>query len=54
MQGVIDDNELKGIIPRVVNYLYEYINNSPDDVEYSVKISMIEVYNEKLRVKLNY
>lgn len=50
MQGVIGDDDLKGIIPRVVNYLYDYINNSTDDVEYTIKISMIEVYNEKLRV----
>jgi len=50
MQGVIGDEYLKGIIPRVVNYLYDYINQSNDDIEYTIKISMIEVYNEKLRV----
>jgi len=50
MQGVVEDEELKGIIPRVVNYLYDYINNSTDNIEYTIKISMLEVYNEKLRV----
>ena len=50
MQGVVEDVELKGIIPRVVNYLYDYINNSTDNIEYTIKISMLEVYNEKLRV----
>jgi len=50
MQGDIDDENLRGIIPRVVNYLFDIINNSADDIEYTIKISMIEVYNEKLRV----
>lgn len=50
MQGVVQDEQLKGIIPRVVNYLFDFINNSNDDIEYTIKVSMIEVYNEKLRV----
>lgn len=52
MQGKIDDENLKGIIPRVINYLYTYISQKSDDVEYSIKVSVLEVYNEKLRVRL--
>ncbi len=50
MQGVFDNPELEGIIPRIIKYIYEVIRNSSEEVEYIVKVSMFEIYKEKLRV----
>lgn len=52
MQGVLDDDELEGIIPRIVKYLYNVIRDSNEDIEYIIKVSMFEIYKEKIRVIL--
>ncbi len=47
MQGPsIDDTNLRGIIPRMVNTVFETILNSTENIEYTVKISIVEIYNE--------
>lgn len=38
-----------GIIPRSANHLFEVLHNSPDIAEATVKISLLEIYNEKIR-----
>ena len=49
MEGVShEDPELKGIIPRVMESLFELLNNASEDVEFSVKVSFVEIYNEKI------
>jgi len=50
MQGVFDNPEEEGIIPRMIKYIYEMIRNSSEDIEYIVKVSMFEIYKEKIRV----
>ncbi len=50
MQGVVNDEILRGIIPRVIHYVFDYINKSSEDIQFTIYISMMEVYNEKLRV----
>lgn len=45
----IDDVKNKGIIPRMVGGIFEKIACAPDDVEFTVKVSFIEIYNEKIR-----
>ena len=42
----IYDDELKGIIPRTIDHLFEIIQNSPDDITYQIKFSIIQVYKE--------
>lgn len=49
----IDDDENKGIIPRMVQGIFEKIESAAEDIEFSVKVSMIEIYNEKIRDLLN-
>ena len=49
MQGVIENLELEGIIPRIIKYIYQRIRQS-SDIEYIVKASMFEIYKEKIRV----
>ena len=38
-----------GIIPRMVNTLFEIISETPDYIEYSVKVSYCEIYLEKFK-----
>lgn len=49
----IDDDENKGIIPRMVGGIFEKIESAAEDIEFSVKVSFIEIYNEKIRDLLN-
>jgi kinesin family member 5 len=49
MTGVIDDPEQRGVMPRMVNFIFEQIGDSPPEIEFSVKVSMIEIYMEKIR-----
>jgi kinesin family protein 5 len=45
----IDDEENKGIIPRMVGGIFHKIETAPEEIEFTVKVSMIEIYNEKIR-----
>jgi kinesin family protein 5 len=49
MQGVIDNPEQEGIIPRMIHQVFNHILNSASDIEYIVKVSMIEIYMEKIK-----
>ena len=47
MEGQIDNPELKGIIPRAVEHIFETLD-ARKETEYSVKVSFLELYNEQL------
>jgi len=50
MQGVdINDPETKGIIPRIVSHIFHEIDEASEDIEFTVKVSMIEIYMERIR-----
>mmetsp|Transcript_1850 Transcript_1850/g.1293 ORF Transcript_1850/g.1293 Transcript_1850/m.1293 type:complete len:107 (-) Transcript_1850:2274-2594(-) len=50
MQGAdIEDPKLQGVIPRMVKTVFEQIENSSEDIEFTVKVSMIEIYMEKIK-----
>jgi len=49
MQGNIDDLDLRGIIPRMVDTIFDAIRQSTEKMEFTVKSSMLEIYNEKIR-----
>ena len=50
MQGAsIDDHELKGVIPRMVTTVFQHIADAPDHIEFRIKISIVEIYMEKIR-----
>lgn len=42
------DENTKGIIPRMVKYVFDRIEEAPQDIEFTVKVSMIEIYMEKI------
>ncbi|KAK4057209.1 hypothetical protein OIO90_001704 [Microbotryomycetes sp. JL221] len=45
----IDDDELKGIIPRITEQIFASIMSSPANIEYLVKVSYMEIYMERIR-----
>ena len=45
----IEDPEHQGIIPRMVKTVFEKIESASEDIEFTVKISMIEIYQEKIK-----
>lgn len=50
MQGPdIEDPDQQGVIPRMVKTVFEKIENASEDIEFTVKVSMIEIYMEKIK-----
>ena len=50
MTGVeIENNDLMGIIPRMISTVFDKISNSDTFIEYTVKVSYCEIYMEKLK-----
>lgn len=50
MQGFdMEDIELQGIIPRMVRTVFSQIDCASDTLNFQVKVSMAEIYNEKIK-----
>ena len=50
MQGPdIQDEELMGIIPRIVNNLFDKIENSLDNLDFLISLGIVEIYMEKIQ-----
>ena len=49
MGADIDDEELKGLIPRITQQIFTSILSSPPNLEYLVKVSYMEIYMERIR-----
>lgn len=50
MQGPdIEDMEMQGIIPRMVRTVFNRIETASENIEFTVKLSMIEIYCEKIK-----
>lgn len=45
----ISDDVHKGLIPRMFDYLFEKIAEADEDTEFSVKVSYLEIYREKVQ-----
>ncbi|CAI0551100.1 unnamed protein product [Linum tenue] len=43
------DDMKKGLLPRVVDGLFEHIASAGDSIKYKIKLSMVEIYMEKVR-----
>jgi kinesin family protein 5 len=48
MQGDIDSPENAGITPRMIRHVFNHFATSSSDTEYTVKVSMLEIYMEKI------
>lgn len=49
MGADIDDLEQRGIIPRIIEQMFESILRSPGNIEYTVRVSYMEIYMERIR-----
>ena len=45
----IEDLTQRGMIPRMVSLVFSQILAAPNEIEFTVKVSMIEIYMEKIR-----
>ena len=43
----------QGIIPRIVSQVFKQIELASEDIEFTVKVSMIEIYMERIKDLLN-
>src|SRR6195952_5954095 len=45
----IADDDGKGVIPRIVQQIFHSILSSPSTIEYTVRVSYMEIYMERIR-----
>ena len=48
MEGKQDSDSLKGIIPRAIEHIFRSIEGTPD-IQFLVRASFLELYNEEIR-----
>ena len=53
MQGVFMKDDLKGIVPRITNTIFQTITESEESLEFTVTLQMCEIYCEQVRDLLN-
>jgi kinesin family protein 5 len=53
MGADIDDENTKGIIPRIIEQIFTSINDAPSNIEFTVKVSYMEIYMERVRDLFN-
>lgn len=49
MGSDIDDDAGKGVIPRIIEQIFASILASPSNIEYTVRVSYMEIYMERIR-----
>src|SRR6195952_3273084 len=49
MGSDIDNDEGRGVIPRIVEQIFTSILSSPGNIEYTVRVSYMEIYMERIR-----
>lgn len=49
MEGVIGDSLTQGIIPRIVQDIFNYIYSMDENLEFHIKVSYFEIYLDKIR-----
>jgi kinesin family protein 5 len=53
MEGATHTGELAGMIPRITHRLFQDIANKPAGLEFAIKVSYVEIYNERVRCLLD-
>jgi kinesin family protein 5 len=49
MGSNIDDPDNKGIIPRIIEQIFESIQQAPINMEFTVKVAYMEIYMERVK-----
>lgn len=42
--------ETAGLIPRITQLIFDTISNTMENIEFMIKVSMVEIYMEKIKV----
>eukprot|EP00929_Paragymnodinium_shiwhaense_P036198 TRINITY_DN1942_c1_g1_i1.p1 TRINITY_DN1942_c1_g1~~TRINITY_DN1942_c1_g1_i1.p1 ORF type:complete len:775 (+),score=201.66 TRINITY_DN1942_c1_g1_i1:176-2500(+) len=53
MEGDLVNPEKQGIIPRIVSAIFDGIFSADDSIEFVIRVSMFEIYNEHIKDLLN-
>lgn len=53
MMGDLEVPDMQGVIPRIVHSIFKTIMSAPSNLEFTVKVSFMEIYMEKIRDLLN-
>ncbi|KAJ3162485.1 hypothetical protein HDU86_004967 [Geranomyces michiganensis] len=53
MMGDMENDAMKGLTPRIVESIFSTIFSSPAHLEFTVRVSFMEIYMEKIRDLLN-
>ncbi|KAK6490255.1 kinesin-1 heavy chain isoform X1 [Huso huso] len=49
MEGILHDSDGMGIIPRIVQDIFNYIYSMDENLEFHIKVSYFEIYMDKIR-----
>ncbi|CAL8319788.1 unnamed protein product [Boreogadus saida] len=49
MEGVLHDTDMMGVIPRIVQDIFNYIYSMDENLEFHIKVSYFEIYLDKIR-----
>ncbi|XP_032806993.1 kinesin heavy chain-like isoform X3 [Petromyzon marinus] len=49
MEGKLHDSEYMGIIPRIIQDIFNYIYSMDENLEFHIKVSYFEIYLDKIR-----
>lgn len=49
MEGVMSDQQLHGIMPRIINDIFQHIYSMEENLEFHIKVSYFEIYMDKIR-----
>ena len=49
MEGIVNNEKLKGIIPRMMDCVFDKIQKAPANMEFLIKCSMLEIYMDRIQ-----
>ncbi|KAL5006438.1 hypothetical protein ScPMuIL_015244 [Solemya velum] len=49
MEGILGNSDMHGIIPRIVQDIFNYIYGMDENLEFHIKVSYFEIYMDKIR-----
>ena len=49
MEGVLNDKNLQGMVPRIVNDIFNHIYETEGNIEFNIKVSYMEIYLDNIK-----
>ena len=50
MQGNLHDTDAMGIIPRIVQDIFNYIYSMDENLEFHIKVSVEDIFNPRIQI----